>query len=215
MDSFEINKLIGGILATVFVVFSISIISDTLFAAHTPEKPGFLIESAEPDAHAPAGGEVAAAPEPIGHLLASADAAAGATLFKRCAACHTGDKGGANKIGPNLWGIVNRPVASHEGYSYSAPMKAFAEGGTVWDYDHIDHFIVAPKSLVKGTAMNFPGLKKPEDRANVIAYLRTLADSPAPLPEDAPAPAAEAPAAPATDGAAPAAPEAAPEVPKQ
>ena len=205
MDSFEFNKLIGAVLAAVFVVFSIGIVSDSLFAAHTPEQAGFAIEAAEPEAAGGGEGGVEAGPEPIAPLMASADPAAGETLFKRCAACHTPESGGANKIGPNLWGIVNRPVASHEGFSYSAAMKAFAEGGTVWDYQHLSDFTHAPKALVKGTAMNFPGLKKPEDRANLLAYLRTLADSPAPLPEPT---AAEAPAGgeqPAAEGEQPAA----------
>lgn len=203
MDSFEFNKVIGAVLGAVFIIFSVSIVSDSIFAAHAPEQPGFAIEATETEAAAPGEGGVEAGPEPIAPLLASADPAAGESLFKRCAACHTPESGGANKIGPNLWGIVNRPVASHEGFSYSAPMKAFAEGGTVWDYQHLSDFVLAPKALVKGTAMNFPGLKKPEDRANLIAYLRTLADSPEPLPE---ATAAEAPA----EGAQEAAPAEAP-----
>lgn len=198
MDSFEYNKIIGAILATVFVVFSISIVSDTLFAAHSPEKPGFIIESAEGDG----GGEVAAAagPEPIAPLLASADVAAGQKLFARCAACHTDDSGGANKIGPNLWGVVDRPVASHAGYAYSAGMKEHAGQRPTWDYQHLSDFILAPKATVKGTAMNFPGLKKAQDRANLIGYLRSQADSPAPLPDPAAA-AAPAPAAPAAPAA--------------
>ena len=112
--------------------------------------------------------------------------------------------GGANKVGPNLWGVVNRPIASHAGFAYSAPMKEFAQGGSVvWDYDHLDKFLASPKGLVKGTAMGFAGLKKVEERAALIAYLRAHADSPAPLPDPAAAPAAEPAAAPA-DGAAPA-----------
>lgn len=180
MDSFEYNKLIGAFLGTVFVVFSVSLISDAIFAAPAPEKPGFAIEAAE-EGGGEAGGP-AAAEEPIAVLLASANAEAGAAVFKKCGACHTGEKGGANKVGPNLWGIVNRPVASHEGFSYSAGMKEFAAGGTVWDYDHLNHFLTSPKALVKGTAMSFAGVKKPDERANLIAYLRTLADTPVPLP---------------------------------
>lgn len=206
MDSFEFNKIIGAILGTVFVVFSLSLISDSLFASHAPEKAGFEIAALEPEAGA--GGEASgpAAPEPVGPLLASADVGAGETLFKRCAACHTPEKGGANKIGPNLWGIVDRPVASHEGYSYSAAMKAHAGERPNWDYEHLSEFLTNPKALVKGTAMNFPGIKAVGDRANIIAYLRTLADTPAPLPaaDAVPAPAAGATTEPATETANPA-----------
>ncbi len=204
MDSFEFNKLIGALLGTVFIVFTISLLSDGIFASPRLDKPGYIIEAADEEAAAGAG-EAAPAAEPISALLASADPTAGEAVFKRCVACHTVEKGGANKVGPGLWDIVNRPVAAHEGFAYSAPMREFAQGGSVvWDYDHLDHFILSPKGLVKGTAMGFAGLKRPEERANVIAYLRTLADTPAPLPE-APIPAA----APAGDAAAPA--ETAPE----
>lgn len=210
MDSFEFNKLIGGLLATVFVVFSISLASDAIFASPAPEKPGFIIEAVEE----PEGGEAPAAPEatPIGVLMASANPEAGAAVFKKCAACHTADNGGANKVGPNLWNIVNRPMAAHEGFSYSGAMKEFAQGGSVvWDFDHLNHFLTSPKGYIKGTAMGFGGLKKDDERANLIAYLRTLSDSPAPLPEAA-APTAEA--APAEGASAESAPaEAAPSEP--
>lgn len=207
MDSFEYNKLIGAFLGAVFVVFSVGIVSDAIFAAPHPEKEGFLIEAAE----AEAGGAAEAAPaeEPIAVRMASADATAGQAIEKKCSACHTIEKGGANKVGPNLFGIVNRPIASHEGFAYSGAMKEFSQGGSVvWDYEHLDHFLTSPKGLVKGTAMGFAGLKNPTERANLIAFLRTLADTPAPLPEASAAPAAEPAAAPA--GEAPAAQPAAP-----
>src|SRR4051794_30875458 len=183
MESFEVNKLLGALLGTVFIVFSIALVSDGIFASPEPAKPGFEIVAQEPAAGGEAAGGEQAKPEPIAPLLAKADPKAGEAIFKKCQACHTGEKGGANKVGPNLWGIVGRPIASHEGYSYSAGMKAFAAEHKNWDYQLISDFITSPKAEVKGTAMGFAGLKKDEDRANVIAYLRTLADTPEPLPQ--------------------------------
>jgi cytochrome c len=224
MNSFEFNKVIGGLLGTAFVVFSISLASDAIFASPVPEKPGYAIEAAEAEPAA-AGGEAQEA-TPIAELLASANAEAGAAVFKKCAACHTAEKGGANKVGPALWDIVNRPIAGHEGFAYSAAMKEFSQGGSVvWDFDHLSHFLASPKGYIKGTAMGFAGVKKDDERANLIAYLRTLSDNPAPLPEAGAAPAeapaegaapAEAPAegaAPADDAAAPADGAAAPAEP--
>ena len=197
MDSFEFNKLIGALLGVVFIVCSVSIISDSIFASPVPEKEGFLIEATEPEE----GGAEEAAPEvSIAELLATADPAAGETVYKKCAACHTAENGGANKVGPNLWDIVNRPVASHEGFSYSSAMKSFAEGGEVWSLDNLNHFLTSPKGFIKGTAMGFAGVKKDGERADLIAYLRTLSDNPAPLPE-APAPEAENASAPAGEAA--------------
>ncbi|PWJ80912.1 cytochrome c [Pseudaminobacter salicylatoxidans] len=205
MDSLEFNKIVGGLLGTVFVVFSISLLSDSIFASSAPEKPGFAIEAAE--AEASAGGEAAPAAKPIAELLASADAKAGESVFKKCQACHSGEKGGPNKVGPDLWDIVDRPVAEHGGFSYSAGMKDFSKGGeTLWTYDNLDHFLTSPKGFVKGTAMGFAGIKKDDERANLIAYLRTLSDSPKPLPEAGAAPAAPAEGEAPKEGAAPEAP---------
>jgi cytochrome c len=201
MDSFEFNKLIGALLGAVFIVFSISIVSDAIFASPAPEQFGFAIEA--PEEETAESGPAAPAEEPIAVLLASANPEAGAAVFKKCTACHTAESGGANKVGPNLWNIVNRPLASHEGFAYSAAMKEFAQGGSVaWDYEHLSNFLASPKGYIKGTAMGFAGVKKPDERANLIAYLRTLSDSPAPLPEAAAA--AAEPAAAAEGGAAPA-----------
>jgi cytochrome c len=215
MDSFEINKLLAAVLGTLFVVMSVGIMADAMFAASVPAQPGYLIEATEVEAGA---GDEAEAEESIAALLVSANPDAGATAFKKCAACHTTEQGGANKVGPNLWDIVNRPAAAHPGFGYSSGMRAFAESGHVWDFDTLSDFLTAPKAVVKGTAMAFAGLKKPEERADVIAYLRSLSDAPAPLPEAAaPVENVSAPAegdepAPAGGAAAPAepAPEAEP-----
>ncbi len=212
MNSYT-NMGVGAFLGTVFVLMSVSIASEGIFHAETPEKEGFAIV-AEEAAPADAAPEVAATP--IAVLLASADAAAGEGVFKKCASCHTVDKGGANKVGPNLYGLVDRPIASHEGFSYSAAMTEFAQGGSVlWSWDHLNEFLLAPKQHIPGTAMGFAGIKKDDERANLIVYLHTMADSPVPLPapDAAPADAAAAPAdaAPADAAAAPAeAPAAAP-----
>jgi cytochrome c len=206
MDSFEYNKIIGALLGTVFVVFSISLISDSLFYAPNPEKPGYAIEAQE--APAAGGGETKENPAkaPIAPLLAKADAQKGAAIFKRCEACHDGTKGGPNKVGPNLYGVIGRPIASHPGYSYSAGMKDFSDGGKKhWDYQLISEFITKPKAEVPGTAMGFAGLSKIDERADVIAYLRTLSDNPEPLPSPDAAKPAENAAAPADKAAKPAA----------
>lgn len=210
MDSFEINKVLGGLLGTVFVIFSVGLVSNSLFATHAPEKPGFAIEAAEAEAGAAAGGgQAAAEAKPIAELLSHADPKAGEAVFKKCQACHSGEKGGPNKVGPDLWDIVDRPVAEHEGFSYSAGMKDFSKGGEEkWTYDNLNHFLTSPKKFVKGTAMGFAGLPKDQDRADLIAFLRTLSDSPKPLPEagaaagEGTAPAEAKPA----EGAAPTAP---------
>lgn len=142
MNSY-VNMGVGALLGTVFVLMSVSIASEGIFHAPVPEKEGFAIVAET------SGGEAgaAAAATPIAQLLANADAAKGETVFKKCTACHTGESGGANKVGPNLFDIVNRPIASHEGFSYSAAMKDFSKGGSVhWDYDHLSHFLEGPKS---------------------------------------------------------------------
>jgi cytochrome c len=181
MESFEINKMLGALLGTIFVVMTIGIVSDSIFQTPHLEQEGYAIEATEASAE---GGGQAEAAQPITALIATADPAKGEAVFKKCVACHTAEQGGPNKTGPNLWGIVDRPVASHEGFAYSSALKDFSQGGTVkWDYEHLSQFIAAPKALVKGTAMTFAGVKKDEDRAAVIAYLRSLSDNPAPLPQ--------------------------------
>lgn len=137
------------------------------------EAPAAETPAAEPEA-APAGGG-----EDIATLLASADQDAGAKISKKCAACHSLNKGGANKVGPNLWDVVGRAVASHEGFKYSG---ALTDIGGEWSYEKLNAFLTKPKDFAAGTRMSFAGLKSAEDRANLIAFLRSLSDDPKPLP---------------------------------
>jgi cytochrome c len=185
MDSFELNKILGAILATCLFVISINIAAGALFTAPKPAKPGYEIAVAE----RPAGGGGAAAPaqdEPLEKRFASATPERGETAAKKCQACHTFGKGEPNRVGPNLYGVVGRPKASVNGFNYSAAMKA--KGGN-WTPDELDHFLTNPKAYIPGTNMSFAGLPRGSERADVITFLNTKSDSPAQLPKAAEAPA--------------------------
>ena len=179
MNSFELNKVLGA---------------GALFAEHKPAKPGYMIavktenEGGKPAAKAPE--------KPIGVLLASANVEKGQSIAKQCQSCHTFEKGGPNRVGPNLYNIVEDERGKDRGgFNFSAAMKA--KGGE-WTYEDLNHMIFKPQAFVKGTKMAFAGLPKEQDRADLIAYLRTMNDNPPPLPEAAPGGAA--PAKPADDG---------------
>jgi len=178
MDSFELNKIIGAILGTCILVLVTSFAANAIFAPHMPEKPGFEIAVKEAE-HG--GAKEAAAPsEPIEKLLQTASAEKGAGAAKKCAACHTFEKGGPNRVGPNLFGIINEKKGEGKaGFNFSAAMKG--KGGT-WTFDDLNKFLANPKGFIPGTAMGFAGISKDSERADVIAYLATLADKPVPLP---------------------------------
>lgn len=177
MDNMEFNKIFAAVLVAGIIASLTGFISHKLVHPHALTENAYKIEGVGEEA---AGGVKAPAkPEPILAMIATADIAKGEQVAKVCAACHSFNKGGANGVGPNLWGVVNHAKGSHDGFSYSDGLKA--KGGN-WSYSELNHFLWKPKAYIDGTKMNFIGLKKPEDRAAVIAWLRTLADSPSGLP---------------------------------
>ena len=178
MDSFETNKIVGAVLFTLLALQALNIAAGAAFSPRPPAKPGYEIAVAPPKGEA----EKAAAPaaeEPIEVALAKADPKHGEQDAKICQTCHTLGKGEPNKIGPNLWGVVGRSKGSEPGFGYSDGMKA--KGGT-WTVDDLNKFLTSPREFVPGTKMTFAGFPKESTRANVIAYLNTLSDSPKPLP---------------------------------
>jgi cytochrome c len=173
MSSFEWNKIIASILTAMIVAMVSGILAGQLVRPKPLEKPVFLPAGAEQAASATAPPQGAAAgPEPIGPLLAKADPKKGEQIAKVCVQCHTFNKGGANKIGPNLWDITEENMAAVPNYQFSAAMEAHK--GEKWDPDKLNQWLWKPQSLIKGTKMTFAGLPKAEDRADVIAYLDTL-----------------------------------------
>jgi len=171
-NKFYAAILLAGVLAMIAIIASGMLVHPEELA-----KPAYPIEGAATPA---AGGEAKPAEiEPVAPLLAKADVDHGAQLARQCQACHNFAKGGPNMVGPNLWGVVAGPHDHKTDYAYSDAMKAFKG---VWDYESLNKFIAHPQGLVPGTKMGFAGLKKPQDRADVIAWLRQQSDNPPPLP---------------------------------
>jgi len=190
MDSFEWNKIIGAVLGTLLFVVVLKIATGAIFDVAPPAKPGYVVEGVQ---EASAGGAaVAPAEEALpdwGTVLPKADLAAGKDVSTRCEQCHDLSKGGPDKIGPNLWGVVGRARASRASFSYSSAMMSNHD---VWDFDKLFRYLKSPQTMVPGTKMTFAGLPSAAQRINLIAYLRTQSDSPMAIPAPKPA----APAAP-------------------
>ncbi|AIT06725.1 cytochrome C [Sphingomonas taxi] len=179
------NTIAGWTLAACGIALGLSIVGGMAFHSERPEKPGYAIEGVE--AEGGAGG--AAAEVPIATLLPTADVAKGAEVFKKCAACHTVTQGGANGIGPNLYGTLGEGIGQGKGgFAFSDALKGV--GGN-WDFDKMNAWLTSPRKFAPGTKMTFAGLGNPQDRANVIAYLNSQGSN-LPLPA---APAAGAAAA--------------------
>ena len=192
------NKIAGGLLATGLAIVGLGQLSGIVFKYEPPAKPGYAITVQEESG---GGGEVADVAPDWGTVLPTANVAAGATVAEKCKSCHNLDNGGPNLTGPNLYGVEGRKPGSHAGFAYSSAMTDFGAKHPAWTYDELYLFLKGPQADIAGTKMTFVGLKKPEDRINLIAWLRTQNPSPPPIP--APNPKAAAAAAPAP-GAAPA-----------
>lgn len=179
MDSFEINKIAGAVLGALFLVLGLGYVAESLFYEKLPDTPGYEIEIADADT-----GAVEEEEEVVDVLamIALADPADGEKLTRGCVACHKFDKGGANGTGPALWDIMGRQIASVEGFKYSGALSDYAASAGEWSFDLMNQWLEAPKALVAGTSMSYGGMRKPEDRAALLAYLRTLSDAPIDLP---------------------------------
>ena len=181
-----LQKLGASMLIAVWVLWGSIIVGDLLIPADEPDVPAALKlvktspAPATPAPSAPATGTGGPSGEgTVPALLASADAGDGKKIFKKCKACHTADKGGAHKVGPNLWDVVGRAKAGAQGYRFSGVLAGL---GGAWTFADLDAFLAKPRAFAPGTKMTFNGVRKAADRAAVIAYLRSLSDSPKPLP---------------------------------
>lgn len=181
MNGFEWNKIFAAILSAALITMLAGFAAHHLVHPETLEKNVYVVPGVELAAENPGAAAAPSGPGPITGLLAKADPAAGQKIARACQACHSFERGGANKVGPNLYGIVGNIHDHKDDFTYSAGMTALK--GQKWDYDALNVFLYSPRDAVKGTKMTFAGVKNDQDRANLIAWLRTLSDKPEPLPQ--------------------------------
>ena len=179
MDSFEINKIIAAVLLVALLIIGIGKVSNILFYVEKPKTPGYTVEVKQASGSSITTAEVVEKVVDIAALMALGDVTSGEKIFKKCAACHSINKGGKHKIGPALYNVVGRKVGGVEDYKYSKALIAYDKE---WTFEELNGFLIKPAKHIKGTKMAYAGLKKEADRASVIKYLNANSDSPLTLP---------------------------------
>ena len=182
MSGLEVNKIIASVIVAILVVVIIGYAADIVMKLGADEKKGVAYKIELPESNSSESAitsQIDTTIEPISALLMNASIEKGEKIYKKCGSCHNYEKGSRNKVGPNLWNIVNRSKASMDGFAYS---DALAKSEGIWSYEELAAFVYKPKEFIIGTKMNFAGLKKVEDRANLVFFLRDQSDNPAPLP---------------------------------
>ncbi|MDA9646190.1 cytochrome c family protein [Candidatus Pelagibacter sp.] len=179
MDSFEINKVIAAILMVALLVIGLGKIADIVFHVEKPKNPGYQVEVESQLASNTSQTTEVVEKIDIVAIMALGDVASGEKIFKKCAACHSINEGGKNKIGPALYNVVGRAVGGVDDYKYS---KTLASYGKDWTFEELNGYLKKPSSYLKGTKMSFAGLRKEKDRASVIKYLNQNSDNPKLLP---------------------------------
>ena len=179
MDSFELNKIVAAVLMVALLVIGIGKLSNVIFHVEKPKTPGYTVEVEQATNVSSSAKTTVEEKIDIAALMAMGDVASGEKIFKKCAACHSINKGGKNKIGPALYNVVGRTVGGINDYKYS---KALASYGKEWTFEELNGFLLKPATYIKGTKMSYAGLRKEKDRASVIKYLNQNGDNPKPLP---------------------------------
>jgi cytochrome c len=179
MDSFELNKIIAAVLMVALLVIGLDKITDSAFHVEKPKNPGYQVEVESQLASGTSEAADVVETINIAAIMALGDVTSGKKIFKKCAACHSINKGGKNKIGPALYNVVGRAVGGVDDYKYS---KALASYGKEWTFEELNGFLKKPASYLKGTKMSYAGLRKEKDRASIIKYLNQNSDSPTQLP---------------------------------
>ena len=179
MDSFEINKIVAAILMVALLIIGISKLSNVIFHVEKPKTPGYAVEVEQATTLSSSTEKAVEEKIDIAALMAMGDIALGEKVFKKCAACHSINKGGKNNIGPALYNVVGRQIGSISDYKYSKALSAY---GKKWTFEELNGYLIKPAKWIKGTKMAFAGLKKEKDRASILLFMNQNSENPLPLP---------------------------------